>query len=99
MAKKKSAVPDDLLYKGFTMACPERTNGKHIRAINAPVRCKADGKNWPNHCDYCGWRLSVTKRRITKMVGEKMALKLIAQSEELAVKTRKEINEGKYEYC
>ena len=99
MARKKSAVPDDLLYKNFSMACVYRTNGKHIRAINAPVRCRNDLKGWPSHCGSCGWNPEVTKQRLTKMVGEKAALKLIAQSEDLAIKTRKEINEGKYEYC
>ena len=96
--KKKSAVPDDLLYKGFTMACPYRTNGKNIKPINAPVRCKDDLKGWPSHCNSCGWKPEVTLQRLTKMVGKKAALKLVAQSEELARKTRQEINDGKYEY-
>ena len=97
--KKKSAVPDDLLYKNFTMGCPYTTNGKHIRAINACVRCRNDLKGWPSHCNACGWKPEVKKQRLIKMVGEKAAYKLLAQSEDLAIKTKKEINEGKYEYC
>ena len=96
--KKKSAIPDDLLYKGFTMACPYKTNGKHIKAINAPVRCKNDLKGWPVHCNSCGWNPAVTQQRLINMVGKQAALKLVAQSEELAKKTQKEINDGKYAY-
>jgi len=99
MANKKRSIPDDILYKNFDTACPYAVNGKRIRAINSPVRCKADGRGWPNHCEKCGWNPAVKKQRLIKMVGEKAALKLLAQSEDLAIKTRKEINEGKYEYC
>lgn len=102
MARKKSAVPDDVLYRNFTMACPFRTNGKKIRAINACVRCKEDyidkKHGYPSYCPRCGWNPTCSEKRLAKMVGEFNARKLMAQSEELAIRTRREINEGKYSY-
>ena len=102
MAKKKSAVPDDVLYTGFNRACLYRTNGKAIRPINAPVRCKDDSidkkHGCPSYCPHCGWNPSCQRERLTKMVGERMALKLMAQSEELAAVTRQRINNGDYPY-
>ena len=99
---KKKAVPDDVLYHGFNLACVYKTNGKHIRAINACVRCKDDKTDpkhgYPSHCSRCGWNPSVSLARLTKMVGERMALKLMAQSEELAAVTRQRINNGDYPY-
>lgn len=101
MAKKR-IVPDDVLFRNFNVACPFKTGGKRIRAINACVRCKDDNldkKNgYPSHCKNCGWNPEITRQRLTKMVGEFNARKLMAQSEELAIKTRREINEGKYSY-
>ena len=102
MAKKKCAVPDDVMYKGFNRACIYKTNGKVVKPINASVRCKDDtlDKKYgcPSHCPNCGWNPEVTKRRLIKMVGVQRALKLIAQSEDLAIQTRKKINEGAYPY-
>lgn len=95
---KKSAVPDDVMYKGFTMGCPYVTKGKHIKPINASVRCRDDRKGWPVHCPNCGWNPEVKKRRLVAMVGEMAARRLLAQSEELEKKTKQEINEGKYAY-
>ena len=102
MTRKKSAVPDDVLYKGFNRACIYKTNGKTIKPINASVRCKDDSLDkkygCPSHCPKCGWNPAVKEQRLTKMVGRQMALKLIAQSDDLAIKTRQKINEGAYPY-
>ena len=96
--KKKSAIPDDLLYKNFTLGCPYTTNGKHIKAINAAVRCRDDRAGWPAHCPNCGWNPDCKKRRLADKYGMRVALKCMAVSDELAIKTKKEINEGKYAY-
>ena len=102
MASKKRAVPDDVLYRNFTMGCPYKTNGKKIRAINACVRCKEDTidkkHGYPSHCKICGWNPACQRERLTKMVGEFQANKLMAQSEELAAVTRQRINNGDYPY-
>lgn len=99
---RKKIVPDDVMYKNFNVACPYKTGGRHIRPINAPVRCKDDKTDkkhgYPSHCPNCGWNPEVTKRRLVKMVGESLALKLMAQSEELAAVTRQRINNGDYPY-
>ena len=97
MAKRK-AMEDPPLYTGFTMGCVYVTKGKHIRPINASVRCKDDKNGWPNKCPTCGWNPACKEKRLTAMVGEKMARKLIAQSEELSIKTKEEINRGAYPY-
>ena len=84
MAKKKSVVPDDVLYRNFTMDCPYKTNGKNIRAINACVRCKEDyidkKHGYPSHCARCGWNPAETERRLIRMVGVEQTRKLLAQS-------------------
>ena len=99
---KKKAVPDDVLFRNFNVACPYKTGGRHIRAINACVRCKDDKTDpkhgYPSHCSRCGWNPQVTLARLTKMVGERQANKLMAQSEELAAVTRQKINNGDYPY-
>ena len=102
MGRRKKCYDDPPLYTGFTMACPQVTKGKHIRAINACVRCKEDTLDkkhgFPSYCEHCGWNKAEQERRLTKMVGPLQARKLMALSEELAVITRQKINDGAYPY-
>lgn len=102
MPKRKKGFDDPPLYTGFTMACPQVTRGKNIRAINACVRCKEDyldkKHGYPSHCVRCGWNPAEKERRLIRMVGVEQTRKLLAQSEELAIQTRRKINEGSYPY-
>lgn len=102
MSKKKSSVPDDIMYKDFNLACPYRARTKSVKPIDAYIRCKDDQTDkkhgYPSHCPNCGWNPDVTKRRLIDMVGEPMALKLIEQSEKLAAETEKAIMNGEFAY-
>lgn len=94
MAKNQYA-DDEMLYKGFDMACPYiKPVRQNIRPIDAPVRCKVKEK----HCLSCGWNPDVKRERLTKMVGLMEANQLMEQSDKLTEITLQEIAKGGLRY-